>query len=102
MLAFTISVGLHPLWCYIFSDKKLVGIAIAGCITNVTTYVLINTFLRYSVPEAIHWPNKSSFKNLKEYIYLGLPNVICASLQFWFYESIQLISGFIGPYQQAC
>ena len=47
MIAFTLSVMLHPLWSYIFVMVKglsITGIAIAGIITNSITFVSLKIF----------------------------------------------------------
>ena len=47
-LSFTVSVTLHPLWTYLFIVKYgfgILGIAIAGLITNMTTFLLIKIFM---------------------------------------------------------
>jgi len=44
MIAFLISVGLHPFWVHHFmivKDEGLNGLAYAGGITNLTTYLIM-------------------------------------------------------------
>ena len=47
-LSFTISVAFHPIWTHIFIVKYqlgMLGIAYAGMITNLTTFVIIKIFI---------------------------------------------------------
>ena len=44
MVSYTLAVSLHPLWVYTFMihyDLKLFGIGIAGTITNILTFVMM-------------------------------------------------------------
>jgi len=48
MIAFTFATILHPIWVYIFMvklDLKLYGIGIAGTITNLLTYGMMQYLL---------------------------------------------------------
>ena len=49
MLAYTISVSLHPFWLYLIVvkyDMGLEGIGYAGIVTNLVTYIWINILMR--------------------------------------------------------
>lgn len=47
MMAFTVSIIIHPFWCHFFvikKDLKIVGISIAGIITNSITFFSLKVF----------------------------------------------------------
>lgn len=61
MVSYAVAVSLHPLWVYIFMikyDMKLYGIGIAGTITNILTFIMMEYLLhsQKDIKEALFWP----------------------------------------------
>jgi len=64
MVSYAFAVSLHPLWVYIFMikyDLKLYGIGIAGTITNILTFIMMEYLLhsQKDIKEALFWPKCS-------------------------------------------
>ena len=93
-LSFTVSVTFHPLWTYLFIVKYeygIIGIAIAGLITNLTTFILIKIFIlsRPQLKETkVSLCSKSTFdsKGLYQYVSLALPLIFTIILDNWVWE----------------
>ena len=81
MISFLISTALHPLWCYIFVIKEnygLVGLTIAGFISNLITLTLMHLFFQFQsdIKAANVAFDKRALKDLSLYIQIGIPNVV--------------------------
>ena len=52
----------------------------------------------YTIPrESWHWFNSDSFANLYEYYKLGIPAILMTSTEWWSFEILALLSGWISP-----
>jgi len=101
MVSLTISVVLHPLWLNTFLfryDLGIMGIAMAGLITNILQFVIMVILFttKTHLKEAMFWPDKRMFVGIRRYIYLGLPYIIVMILDYWAWELMTLACGFIG------
>ena len=104
MFSFTISVFLHPFWSQYFvieKDFKIIGIAIAGIITNSITFISLKVFknTRNDLTESkVPFFDKSTFDRagLLEYFWLGAPLLLINFLDFWMWELMTLSSGMIS------
>ena len=93
-LSFTISVSLHPVWTYLFIvhyDFGILGIAIAGFITNFITFSIITIFINIEPTlkkTIVPFFDKSTFerKSLWEYTALALPLISTCFLEVWIWE----------------
>ena len=47
--------------------------------------------------ESWHWFNSDSFANLYQYYKLGIPAILMTSTEWWSYDILALLSGWIGP-----
>lgn len=46
MYCCTLAVVMHPLWCYVFAIMlgfNLIGIALAGCVSNLISFILMTS-----------------------------------------------------------
>jgi Na+-driven multidrug efflux pump len=103
MIAFIVSVALHPVWCNEMIVKRELGIkglAMAGIITNATTYFLMKTFITCSsdMKEANFFPDRRTFScsGLWNYFKLGAPFLFIQILDQWAWEYMTLASGLMG------
>lgn len=109
MLSFATSVMLHPIWVQYFvieCDLSIVGIAIAGCITNLITYTIIKIFIskQKDLKESeIPFFDSRTFESegLVEYFWLGAPYMLINFLDYFMWELMTLSSGMIGINEQA-
>lgn len=101
MAACYISISFHILLSYIFVwklDYGIQGTGYASTITNLINYFAL-LVLSYCIPdihEAIAWPDSRALYGLCEYLRIGIPSTIALCLQFWVYDFMILMAGFIG------
>ena len=106
-LAFQIvGIILHIGWCKYFvtvHHMGIVGIGYASTISNITVYVslLIYSSCIPEISEAICMPNKRTFSGIGQYLALGIPSAMMLCLEWWAYEIMTLMAGYIGVEVQA-
>jgi Na+-driven multidrug efflux pump len=79
------------------------GLALASVIRELCGYVLllIYTNNQEDISEAVFMPDSESFDNLGEQIKLAVPAAIMVMLEWWIWELMILISGYLGVAEQA-
>ena len=79
------------------------GTGYATSLTNLIAFVGILTFsLRDpEIRKSLQWPNKKIFSGVRDYLALGIPSAIMLMLEWWAYELMTLMSGYIGVNEQA-
>jgi multidrug resistance protein, MATE family len=108
-LSFTISVLFHPVWTYLFIVKYemgMLGISLAGLITNVITFLIIKLFIlaQPSLAETrTKFCDKTTFdtSGLYNYTALALPLISTCLLESWVWEQMTLSAGLISTEDQA-
>jgi MATE family multidrug resistance protein len=102
------SVGtlLHVGMCYWLVTQKQLGIqgvGIASSVTNLFTLSLMCFFsARNEVArDAIKMPDRRASQDLSLYLSLGIPSAVLLCLEWWAFEVLTLIIGYIGVNQQA-
>ena len=75
----------------------------ASATTNGIIYliVLIYTSCLPEIKEAVSLPTKSVFSNIGQYLVLGVPTAAMMCLEWWAYEVMTLMAGYIGVNEQA-
>jgi MATE family multidrug resistance protein len=58
-------------------------------------HILLPIFHK-DIKDAWFLPNKQSFTGLKEYLYLAIPSTLMLCLEFWGFEIMTLLSGYIS------
>ena len=53
------------------------------------------------IKDAVQWPNKRAFKDIRQYLELGIPSALMVCLEWWAFEVMTLITGYIGVNEQA-
>lgn len=107
MIAYYISIFFHIGLSYLFVwklDYGIKGTGIASTLTNSINYLFLICFSN-SIPEikeAITLPDSRVFSGLWQYLSLGIPSTIMLCLEFWVYDLMILMAGYIGVKEQAC
>jgi len=79
------------------------GIGYASSISNLSVYMslIMYTHTTPSIQEAVQMPNARTFQGLYEYLTLGVPLAMMLCLEWWAFEAMVLMSGYIGVDEQA-
>jgi Na+-driven multidrug efflux pump len=85
----------------------IIGISIAGIITNSITFLILKIFknTRSDLKETIvPFFGESTFdkEGLMEYFWLGAPYMLINFLDYWTWELMTLSAGILGVEDQAC
>ena len=91
-------------WLFVWKlDYGIVGTGIASVITNSIIYIIIMVYTNMlpDLREANTFPDAQVFKNLGEYMSLGVPTAAMQCLEWWAFEVMTLIAGYIGVTEQA-
>lgn len=82
---------------------EIVGVGIACTLANLTCFLslLILTNRIPEIEQAIQWPNAQSIRGLGEYFSLALPSAMMLCLEWWAFEVMTLLTGYIGVNEQA-
>lgn len=101
-----IAVAFHYVWCQIFViwlDYGIVGTGISNVITQSLTFLLLifYTNTQEDIAKSIQWPNEGVYDGLREYFAIGIPSTIMLCLDWWVWELLILISGYLGVHEQA-
>lgn len=106
MLVLCVQVGAlvyHILVCYVLIyhyDLQLKGVGMACSITHVSTLLFYLMYLSLSKdsmnPGSWHFYNKDSFRGIMEYLRYGLPSMLMTIFEFFCFESLMIMSGFIS------
>jgi multidrug resistance protein, MATE family len=101
MTAQMVGTILHALWCYIFVIKLNYGVAGAG-IAMTTTYlvqylvIIIYAYCLPQISQALSCPGKQSFVGWGEYLAISLPATLMICAEWWCFEILALLAGYIG------
>ena len=98
-----LSVPFHYLWCYLFFiylDLGLTGLGIAGAISNGLQLMFINLYTCYSkdVKFSVSIFDKRIYQKdeFNQFLNLAIPSVLIMWLNWWIWELMLLVSGFIS------
>lgn len=84
-------------------ELGIVGIGYASTLSNLTVYssLIIYSSCIPELKEAVFLPDKKTFRMLSQYLALGVPSVLMMMLEWWAYEVMTLMAGYIGVNEQA-
>mmetsp|Transcript_33746 Transcript_33746/g.38862 ORF Transcript_33746/g.38862 Transcript_33746/m.38862 type:complete len:213 (+) Transcript_33746:446-1084(+) len=98
---------LHCLWLYLFVgvlDFEVFGVAISTCITYILTYALAALYITWNKSvvkkDSWHCINADSFRGLVQYLQYGVPAMVMLILEFWCFEALMILAGYLGPNKQ--
>jgi len=79
----------------------IVGIGYANVCSQIIVYamLLIFTYYQEHLREAWIWPDATVVKAMGSYFALALPSTFCLVLDWWVWELMVLISGYLGVTQ---
>ena len=96
-----VGILMHIGWCEYFVTMHrmgIVGIGYASTISNLTVYLSLLIYSSW-IPEissAIFFPNKKTLMGLGQYLALGIPSAMMLCLEWWAYEIMTLMAGYIS------
>lgn len=101
-----IGTVIHIGFCLLLVSKfemGIEGIGYASSISNLSVYMslIMYTHSTPSIQEAVQMPNARTFQGLYEYLTLGVPLAMMLCLEWWAFEAMVLMSGYIGVDEQA-
>ena len=88
-------------WCWLFVTKMGLGIAgvgYASTISNLTVYVSVVIYTSFvpEIQDAVFMPDKRTFRGIDQYLSLGVPSALMIMLEWWAYEVMTLMAGYLG------
>lgn len=101
MYTMIVTSTLHFVWCELFVTRfgwAIYGVSLATIITYflnlaaITVYCLIDKEVRQS----FFWFTKESFTGLREYLKVGIPSTTMLCLEWWSFEVLALMAGYIS------
>lgn len=106
MLCLTFGTLTHFLWTNIFVVKLEMGITgtgIALIITNTIIFLSQILYSIYLIPEISvcnQWPDSRTynFEGIKSYMRIGFPSMVMTCLDWWVFELMVLMSGWLYVY----
>lgn len=54
------------------------------------------------IKEAVQYPNSNTFTGIYEYLSLGIPSAMMLCLEWWAFEAMAIMAGYVGVNEQAC
>jgi len=107
LIAIIISVCFHVYlsWYFVWNlNYGIVGTGYASTITNLTNYVflIIISVCDSDIRKTMVALDIRCFKGIKGYLEKGAPVVFMSACEFWVYDFMILMAGFIGVQAQAC
>lgn len=106
MLCQSTAILFHWVLCYIFVVElglEVQGIGLATSLSNLVPQVLMLAFVSRDtdLEEARQTPDRRTFSGLGQYMSIGLAAVTMVCLEWWSFEMLVLISGYISVTAQA-
>lgn len=93
----------HLGFCYylvIVQDQGIQGIGYASTLSNLLIYsgIIIYTRSQNDILEVVHWPDAQIFnyEGVMQYMKLGLPSAGMLCIEWWSFEIVVLLSGYMG------
>ena len=101
-----VGTAFHGLWLYLFIikfDMEIAGLAYANILSTSIIFALLMwfTYSQKELREAWMLPDRRIFNGLGEYVALAIPMTIMICLDWWVWEFMILLSGYLGVIEQA-
>ena len=101
MTTMIITSSLHLVWCYIFTFHfmwDVVGVSIATLITYFLNFAAITIYCAYDkeVSKSFFFFNKESFRELGQYLKIGIPSTTMLCMEWWSFEVLAIMAGYIS------
>jgi MATE family multidrug resistance protein len=106
MICQCVGIVIQAVLCYFLvwkMDFEMAGAGIASSISNIMVFasMLLYTSSIDEIKEALFYPDRRTFKDLRKYLKLGIPSALMLCLEWWAFEVMSLICGLIGVEEQA-
>lgn len=99
-----VSVHICLSWIFVWNmDLGIAGTGYASSLSNLTVYIslLVYTSQIEHIQEAVQMPNSRTFQGIGEYLSLGIPSAMMLCLEWWAFEAMAVMSGYVGVKEQA-
>jgi MATE family multidrug resistance protein len=100
MVCTVIGTLFHIFWCYILifkAELDIIGVSIATCITNFSILFLIHLYAYQveDIKEAWFLPDRKTYEGLKEFLKIAIPGTLMLCSEWWLFELLTLLSGYL-------
>ena len=87
----------------VYFEMGITGIGLANVCTQLIIFVLLVSYtnMQTDIQEAIFYPDSRTYNDLKTYFSLAIPSTMMLCLDWWVWELMVLISGYLGVDEQA-
>jgi multidrug resistance protein, MATE family len=101
MYTMIITSLLHLVWCYLlvfYWTFDVMGIALATLITFLLNFGFTTFYARHDkeLRKSFFWFDKDSFKDLNEYLKIGIPSCFMLCLEWWSFEVLAFMAGYLS------
>jgi MATE family multidrug resistance protein len=101
-----VGIALHVVWLelmVVYLKLDIKGIGLAVLITELIVFGLLLGFThcQKDLQDALIRPDARVFEDLKTYFSIALPSYVMLALDWWVWELMILISGYLGVQEQA-
>ncbi len=101
MYTMILTSSLHFLWCYLAVFDfgwSVQGVAWATVLTYFLNFLLITLWSSYDkdVSKSFFFPTKESLRDVKGYLKVGLPSLTMLCLEWWSFEVLAFMAGYIS------
>jgi len=106
MTAQVVCTILHFGWLYLlvtYLGMEIKGVALATFLTYFSQFIFVEIYGLF-VPEvraAMFFPTKESFREWGSYLKLSIPSTLMLCAEWWAFEVLILLAGYIGVVEQA-
>jgi MATE family multidrug resistance protein len=96
-----VTAVIHFGWCHLLVNVAMLdimGTSYATIITYFTNFLVVTIYCnrREDLKPSFFFPDIDTFKDLKQYVAIGLPSAFMFCLECWSYEILALISAYIS------
>lgn len=79
------------------------GLGLATALTNLLIFLFVTVYAHClpEIKEALFWPNAQTFSGWGEYLRFGVPAAVMICAEWWAFDILVILSGWIGVEQQA-
>ncbi|CDW91386.1 transparent testa 12 protein [Stylonychia lemnae] len=101
MIVNIVTCCLHFLWCYLLvmvAGLDISGAALATTITYFLNFIIVTIYCANcsDLKESFFFPDRETFKDLGEYLKIGIPSASMLCLEWWSLEVLALVAGYIN------
>ena len=92
---------MHIFYCYLFVivyKFDIVGVSISSSLTYFSLFCFIHIYLsyRHDLKEMWFWPDKNTYNDLLPYLKLAIPGALMLCAEWWTFEILVFISGYLN------